>query len=178
MGYIRAKHILISGMDDSGAVLPEEQLSEKKALAEQLIAELQAISETDVRAARLDELIAEYGADPGLTYYTDGYTFQAGAGKLDMGFEAAAAGLADYGVSEPVETVYGYHIIMRLPLKADAAVELMSETEKLTLAYFVAQELFAADSEGWARESKVEFTETYQKMDLAALFAKAIKVAM
>lgn len=177
LGYVRAKHILISNKDDGGAALPEEKLSEKKALAERLIAELQAISDTGARAARFDELIAEYGADPGLTYYTDGYTFQAGAGKLDVSFEAATAGLADYGVSDPVETIHGYHIIMRLPLKADAAIELMSETEKLTLAYFVSQELFAADSEGWARESQVEFTETYQKMDLGAIFAKATKVA-
>lgn len=176
MGYIRAKHILISNQDDAGAALPEAEISKNKALAERLIDELQAISDTGARAARFDELIAEYGADPGLTFYTDGYTFQAGLGKLDMNFETAAAGLTDYGVSEPVETMHGYHIIMRLPLKADAAIEMMSETDKLTLGYFVAQELFAADSEGWARESKVEFTETYQKMDLGAIFAKATKV--
>lgn len=176
LGYARAKHILILNTDDSGTALPEEKLSENKAVAEKLVSELKAISDTAARAARMDELIAEYGADPGLTYYTDGYTFQAGAGKMDLSFEAATAGLADFDVSDPVETAYGYHIIMRLPLKADAAIEMTSETEKLTLAYFVAQELFAADSEGWARESKVEFTDTYQKMDLGALFAKATKV--
>lgn len=177
LGYVRAKHILISNKDDSDTALPEAQLAENKALAEGLIAELRTISDTGARTTRFDELIAEYGADPGLTYYTDGYTFQAGGGKMDMNFEAATAAEEEYSVSDPVETAHGYHIIMRLPLKADAAVEMMSETEKLTLAYFIAQELFASDSDGWARESQVEFTETYQKLDLGALFAKATKVA-
>jgi hypothetical protein len=177
LGYARAKHILIKTTDDTGAALPAEQIAEKKAAAEGLLAELKGITDTAALETRFDELVAERGEDPGTTYYTDGYTFREGANSLDKAFEAAALDLNEYGLSGIVETAFGYHILLRLPLKADAAIEYTSETEKATLAYYVAQELFVSETDNWAEESEVKFSDAYNKMDIAELFAKAVRPA-
>ena len=177
MGYVRAKHILISSKDDAGAALPDDQLSANKATAESIIKELKAIKDKTAIETRFNELISEYSTDPGAAYYTDGYTFVSGDGTYDSTFDAAVASLGEYEVSDIVETDYGYHIILRLPLKADAAVKYTSETEMTTLAYYVAQELFTAETDSWANESTVKFTKTYEKMDVADIFSKAVRTA-
>ncbi|MEF9972086.1 MAG: hypothetical protein RR731_07215, partial [Oscillospiraceae bacterium] len=71
MGYLRAKHILLSNKDEAGTVLSEEKLAEKKASAEKLLAELKAISDPAAREARFDALIAEKSEDSGAATYTD-----------------------------------------------------------------------------------------------------------
>jgi len=173
MGYVRAKHILISTKDDSGATLPDDQIAAKKATAEGLLKELKGISDKTALETKFDELVTKHGEDPGSAYYTDGYTFVSGGGTMDTTFDAATAALGEYQVSELVQTDYGFHIILRLPLKASAAIEYTSETEKTTLAYTVAQELFSAETDSWAKESKVEFSKTYNKMNIADVFSKA-----
>lgn len=171
MGYMRAKHILISTVDDTKTKLPEAQLKEKKAQAQAILTELSAISDAAALEARMDELIAAESEDPGAAYYKDGYTFL--PGKMTAEFENAVSELDDYGLSEIVESEYGYHIVLRLPLSAAALVEYSSETEYKTLGYYVAQELFAAQTESWAQEVKIETTETYNAMDIAQVFTKA-----
>ena len=177
MGYVRAKHILISSKDDSGAALPDDQLAANKATAESIINELKGITDKTALEARFDELITEHSDDPGMTYYKDGYTFVSGGGTYDSTFDAAVTALGEYEISGAVETDYGYHIILRLPLKAAAAVEYTSETEMTTLANKVSQEMFTAETDNWAKESTVEFTKTYKKMDIADVFSKAVRTA-
>ena len=63
-----------------------------------------------------DELIAEQLAnedgDEGMEYYPDGYGVTADGGQYMPEFEAAAMALTEVGqVSEPVKTIYGYHIL-------------------------------------------------------------------
>ncbi len=177
MGYVRAKHILLSTKDDTGAALPDDQIAEKKTTADKLLAELKGITDKTQLETRFDELIKEYGEDPGSEYYTDGYTFQSGAGTMDTSFETAATELGEYELSGVVKSDYGYHIILRLPLKAGAAVEFTSETDMTPLSYYVAQDMFTAETDNWAEESKVEYTDTYKKMDLAEVFSKAIRTS-
>ncbi|MEG1541075.1 MAG: peptidylprolyl isomerase [Oscillospiraceae bacterium] len=171
MGYLRAKHILLSNKDEAGTVLSEEKLAEKKATAEKLLAELKAISDPAAREARFDALIAEKSEDSGAATYTDGYTFL--PEKMVEGFSSAVKALKDNEMSEIVETEHGYHIILRLPLSATAAVELSAQGESMTLPMYVAQKLFAVDSDGWMAEAKVETSKAYEKMDIAKVFAKA-----
>lgn len=175
LGYVRVKHILISTVDETGAELSEEQLAEKEKRANEIQAELASISDPAAREARLDQLISSEGEDPGVAYYTDGYTFTSGA--MAQEFEEAAFALEENEISQVVKTGYGYHILMRLPLDRNAAVEYQSETEYTTLGSYVAQEMFVAESESWAKQAAVETTEAYDNLDLAAVFAAPVSSA-
>ncbi len=177
MGYMRAKHILISTVDDTNTELPEQQLTEKKARADEIYGELSDITDHAALAARVDEYIKSDGEDPGATYYTEGYTFLAGSGSMDADFEAAVSSLGENEISKPVKTQFGYHIILRLPLDRQAPVSYTSETEFTTLGYHVAQEMFSAETESWAQKAEVVTTEEYDNIDLAAVFELANKAA-
>ncbi len=172
MGYYRTKNLLLSTVDQTGAALSEEEIAQQKLTAETLYAQLKAISDPTALETRFDELMAEYSSDKtAVTYYPDGYTELPGA--FMEAYETAALALGDYQISEVVETSYGYHIILKLPLSASAIVEIASETEQHTLAYFIAQELFAVQTENWAKEADVELSSKYEKINLAKVLAKA-----
>ncbi|MDR0952505.1 MAG: peptidylprolyl isomerase [Oscillospiraceae bacterium] len=168
MEYMRAKHILFKTTDDEGAPLSDEEIAEKRAQAETLLEELSAITDYDELGKRFDELIVQYGEDPGMISYLDGYTFL--PGEMVESFETATKELEPGEISGIVESDYGLHIILRLKLGANLAVEATGET----LAYFIAQELFNTEMENWEEAAEVVFSEEYESMDLAALFAKAV----
>lgn len=175
MGYYRTKNLLLSTVDESGTALADEEIAQQKLTAETLYTELKAISDPTALEARFDELMAEYSSDTtAVTYFPDGYTEL--PGSFVEAYETAALALGDYQISEIVETNYGYHIILKLPLSASAIVEYASETEQHTLSYLVAQELYAVQMENWAKEAVVETTSKYEKMNLAKVLAKAEKV--
>ena len=129
LGYYRAKHILLKTVDtnqpltdESGAYtgeyqpLDEATVAEKRALAEELLAQLQAAGESE-REALFDQLMEEYSEDTasdGTLNGADGYV--AAPGQMVEPFEEAALALKDGEISGIVESVYGYHIILRLPL--------------------------------------------------------------
>lgn len=120
-GYVYANHILLATMDlTTGEALDEAAVAQKKAQAESLVEELKAIDDHEQLVERFKALKEEYCEDTGKTAYPDGYLFQ--TGDMVEEFESAALLLEEYGVSEPVESPYGYHIILRLPLDADAIV--------------------------------------------------------
>lgn len=116
--YVRAKHILVDSEE----------------LANEIYASLQ-------NGADFDELLNEYGTDPGMTYEPDGYTFT--KDYMDPAFEAAAFALNIGEISAPVKSSYGYHIIKREELP-DLTDEL-----KWSIAYEVSSEdlIDAAESE-------------------------------
>ncbi len=113
--YFKAKHILLSNTDmASGEALSEEQLKEKKAKAEDLLAKIKA-------GADFDALMAENSEDPGSAQSPEGYTFT--EGEMVPEFENAVKALEPGQVSEIVEGSYGYHIIKRVELTADESSE-------------------------------------------------------
>lgn len=175
MGYRRTKHILLSTLDDTKTKLPEDQIAAKKAQADQLYAELSAISDPAALEAKMDELIASVGEDPGAAYYKDGYTFL--PGSMAESFDAAAQELDINELSGVVESEFGYHIILRLPLDTKAAVEYNSSDSFTTLGTYVAQELFSAQTQNWANEATVETTEAYDNLDLAKVFGAPAEAA-
>lgn len=61
-----------------------------------------------------DELIKQYGEDPGMENSPEGYTFT--KGKMVDEFYNAAMALDVGEISHPVRSSYGFHIIKRLPL--------------------------------------------------------------
>ena len=173
LGYVRAKNLLISTQDDSGNTLTGDALTAKKTLADKLDAELKGITDQTALEKRFDELVAQYGGDTGTQYYPDGYTFIPGQGTMDTTFESAVTSTQEHQVSGVVETSYGYHIILRLPLSTDAAVEIASDNSVKKLGYFVAQQKFTDEATTWAKNAKVEYSSTYKRMKLAKIFAKA-----
>ena len=105
-GILSANHILIGTTG-----LEEEQVAEKLAQAQELAAELQAIVDPAVREARFLELKEQYCEDGG------DYVF--GEGIMEPAFYDGTAALEIGQVSDPVETPYGYHIILRRALHAE-----------------------------------------------------------
>ncbi|MCL2843730.1 MAG: peptidylprolyl isomerase [Oscillospiraceae bacterium] len=110
-GILRAKHILIAADEEGDAAATQR--------ADELYQELQGLSGDELYTL-FDELMAEYGEDPGMVGNPDGYTFMPGVmvPEFTEGTEAL-----DYGeVGPPVRSDFGYHIILRLPVDPDAVV--------------------------------------------------------
>lgn len=119
--YMSAHHILIMSIDPAtGMKLDDAAIEESRAQAEALADELQAIESDEERLARFNELKAELCDDTGKVAYPDGYTYT--PGTMYPEFEAACLAQEAYQVSDVVETGVGFHVIMTLPLDADATV--------------------------------------------------------
>ena len=118
-GYVSAGHILLMTIDpNTGDKLEEAAVAEKKLKAEGITEELRAIADPEQREQRFLELKAELCEDGGKIAYPNGYTYT--SGTMVKEFESAVNALEPFEVSDPVESAYGYHVIMRLPLRADS----------------------------------------------------------
>jgi hypothetical protein len=98
--YIRAKHILFA---TSG--LSQEEVEEKKKLAEDVLKKLKS-------GSNFDKMLKTYGEDPGMEASPEGYLFT--KGEMVQAFEDAAFKLEVGKLSPVVETEFGYHIIKRV----------------------------------------------------------------
>jgi len=110
-GQYRAKHILLRTVDDDRQPLDEETIAQKKATADDLLAQLRAAEDP---IALFDQLMNEYSEDTGLAANPDGYTTS--KGQMVEPFETAALALQSGEISDVVESEFGYHIILRLPM--------------------------------------------------------------
>ena len=91
--------------------LDDETIAAQRAKIDDLLAQLRA---SDDPETLFDELMNEYSEDSGLAGNPDGYT--ATPGEMVPEFEDTAFSLDMGGISDVVESTYGYHIILRLPL--------------------------------------------------------------
>ncbi len=110
--YIRAKHILVDDEETANAVLAKV-----------------------AAGYDFDELVAEYGKDPGMEVNKDGYVFT--YGEMVKEFEDAAFALEAGSVSLPVKSDFGYHIIKR------EALGEIPESIPLMIASGIVDEKFA-----------------------------------
>lgn len=109
-----ADHILIATQNmQNGEMLTQQQRVEKLQLATDLVDQIRAAEDP---IAKFEELADEYSEDPGRETNPTGYIYTAGT-MVDE-FEATAANLKPGEISDPVQSDYGFHIILRRDLVA------------------------------------------------------------
>lgn len=164
--YITADHILLSTKDlTTGEALTDEQKAEKKALAEEIKQKLDACEgDIDELTALFHELADQYSEDPGRETYPTGYTFT--TGSMVQEFEDAAYALSEGEVSEVVESSFGYHILLRLPLDKSAAAD---EVREEYFTNFIAEQVDAAT---------MATSADYDKLDPQALYEAIVAAQM
>ena len=169
--YLRCKHILFLTENDDGTDMTDEEKAEVRKEAEAVLEELRALeSDREALLARFDELMAD-ADDPGMTTFPDGYTFT--SGQMVQEFEDGTRALEDYALSDIVESSYGCHIILRLPL--DPEGKTLSQDsgtgDYMTLRADAANELFNAMLLDWIDTAEVEWQGDFGTMDYNELFA-------
>lgn len=121
--YARVKHILIMNAKQEDAetaeseetVDPEAYKAEQKLLADEVLAKAKA-------GKNFESLIAEYGEDPGMESMPDGYVIDkngndaSGSGTMVPEFTQGSFSVEVGGITELVESSYGWHIIKRYAL--------------------------------------------------------------
>ncbi len=138
--YYTAKHILFSITDENNEPLSSGEKAEKKQAAKDVLKKLNDYTGEDV-GAYFDELSAEYNDDPGAMANPDGYLFT--NGEMVPEFEKAVIELEENEISGIVESDFGYHIILRLPVNYDlVAITYSSYGYNYSIRYSVASEMF------------------------------------
>lgn len=165
-GFMSANHILIMTKDPStGEELSDSDKADKKAKADEIYMELAAITDQSELVKRFSELKEEYCEDTGKTTFPDGYTFT--EGQMVAEFENAVKALGSYEVSEPVQSDYGYHIILRLPDDPDSVIDYTSQNTQMTARKYWANANYAERMENVLDETKLEYAPGFAQVELA-----------
>ncbi len=158
-GLYGAKHILIStrrlNADGSGY---EEYSDEEKTQALQKAQDLRKqLKDAGDDLELFDELMNEHSEDgrneDGTLAMPDGYT-QIYAGQMVPEFEEGALALQEGEISEPIQSQFGYHIILRLPLDREELKEQLGGDYKLN-----------AILREWMDAANVTTTAIYDELD-------------
>ena len=156
---LAAKHILLLTQDSqTGQALSEEEAAQKKAKAEELLAQLQAISDPAQLEEKFDELMNANSEDTGLAANPDGYAFT--TGEMVQEFEDATRALEPGQISGLVESSYGYHIILRLEPTCAPVRTMWNEDQLNTL------------TGQWVEQAEVVTTETYDNLSVGDFYDK------
>ena len=172
-GMLCCKHILIMSIDQStGEALSENDLAERKEKVDGLYDQLAAVADDQEKLVELfDELMEANSEDTGLAMYPDGYLFT--PGTMVPEFEGATAALAEYGLSEPVESDYGWHIILRLPIDPDQPV-MGSTGSSSTLRANAAGEAFLGRISEVSDSADVVWKDDFENVDIGEIFGEAL----
>ena len=157
--YFKAHHILFTTVDSvTNSPLSEEEIASKKAQVEEALKKVKS-------GANFINLANEISEDPGKESSPEGYVFT--EGEMVPEFENTVKALEINGVSDIVETSYGYHIIKRLPLSYEADVEAIGGAESFyqTAASDLITEYINSQVDDW----KKEFTIVENKAVVDAL---------
>lgn len=170
-GYLSASHILFMTVDSSTQEsLSEEEIQSKRDQAQAVVEELRAIEDSGALVARFRELKDELCEDTGKAVYPDGYTFT--PGTMVTEFEDAVTALEDYQVSDVVESSYGFHVIMRLPLDPDAVIQYSGDgVSPVTAKSLASQEEYEARLSERMAALPVEYAPGFEPEHLTAYFA-------
>ena len=122
--------------------------------------------------ANFNDLIAEYGQDPGMSSEearAKGYNVHANSVIWDPAFRAAAMSLKQVGdVSEPVLGSAGIHLVHYIGDVPAGAIEMTAELKdmfKETLLTERQEEAFSKAEEEWRNGAQIEYTEEGRKLE-------------
>ncbi len=165
------KHILFMTVDSStGEPLADDVVAEQKAKADEVYAQLAAVADDrDALLELFDQLMNEYSEDTGLAHYPDGYIFVPGV--MVPVFEQTTMALEEYGLSEPVDSSYGYHIILRLPVDPDGTYTDASGTSG-PLRAAAASAAFSRRLTDLVAEAEIVWEPDFDPMDFTAVFGE------
>ena len=156
----RVKHILLKTVDDERKPLPDDEIAAKKARAEELLSQLQGVS-ADALEAKFDELMMANSEDNPQDN-PDGYTAGPSMTMVEP-FETASMALEEGGLSGIVETEFGYHIILRLPIPEETLAEHRNGFRASSLQ---------AQAEQWQQEAQVVRADALDQLDAADFYAR------
>ncbi|MBQ7691980.1 MAG: peptidylprolyl isomerase [Oscillospiraceae bacterium] len=163
-GYLSAGHILFMTIDPStGKELEESVITEKLKQADAVVEELRAIKDPDEMLERFAELKEQYCEDTGKQTYPDGYTFT--TGTMVKEFEETVKALGEYEISDPVKTSYGYHVIVRLPLRSDSTL-MNGQSSPVAARQSVAQNGITKALDTWFEAHPATYAEGVEELDL------------
>ena len=110
--FYKAQHILKMTVDQAtGEPLAQTDKDAKKA-------EIDGLLQKAKGGADFKALMAEHSEDPGKEQSPDGYVFT--EGEMVPEFYEGTKALEENGISDVIESSYGYHIIKRVPLDLEA----------------------------------------------------------
>ena len=156
----RVKHILLKTVDDDRKPLPDDEIAANEARAEELLSQLQGVA-ADGLEAKFDELMMANSEDDPQSN-PDGYI--AGPSmKMVEPFETASMALEEGGLSGIVETEFGYHIILRLPIPEETLAEHRNGFRASSLQ---------AQAEQWQQEAQVVRADALDQLDAADFYAR------
>ena len=155
--------------DENESDLPGGYAADPESIRAQILAFIEpTVTEIMAKAGNgvaFDELVAEYGEDPGMReepYKTQGYPLHLDAAGYDKDFKDAAFNkLEQIGdISEPIVSSFGVHILyyaMDVPSGAPAFNEALRDTyQEAALAWM--QDSFYMDLiEAWIAASEIEY---------------------
>ena len=162
-------------------VTPEMVEAARQAILDSVKDTVDEINAKLEAGANFEDLILEYGTDPGMQVEenrTKGYAVHPASIMFEQNFTKGAAALENVGdVSEPIVSQFGVHILHYLRDIPGGAVELtdaLKEELRADLQSEKVQAAFDALQEKWVAESEVVWTEAGEdwKIDEAALAAE------
>jgi len=129
---------------------PEEINKQIRARAEDVVKQIREAADP---IAKFDELMHALSQDGGLATNPDGYTFS--AGQMVEEFENTTRELEYNAISDAVQSVFGYHIILRLrPDVRDAYIS----------------DYMNMQASAWMTELELEKTELFDTLDPIEMF--------
>ena len=158
-GVLHAKHILIKAepvTDEAGNVTDDGMaaaLTEAQALYDQLLAAEDPMTLFDqLMTEHTDDVDASGNVNGG----AEGYTF--GDGEMVTEFYEGTKALAEGEISQPIQSPYGYHIILRLSADNEAGYDKYAQVKMQN------------QIDQWMDEARIERAEALDGLDLQAYY--------